>query len=179
LAFFESDKAALGEFQDNGISGFWRSFGPIDEAEAYLRRIKHYQHVAGLPIGFVPAGVDWLVDAGEFIGHVSVRHGLSAALERRGGHLGYAVRPSKHGRGYGSELLKRVLPHVRNLGVQKALVTCDNDNAASRKIIEKHRGVLADETRSMGGRRSDSGFHCERAGVGRPIVVHSPAIKSD
>jgi predicted acetyltransferase len=144
-AFVESYKAALREFEVNGISGFWEFFGPLDDPEAYIRRIKQYQHVAGLPIGLVPASVFWLVDSGEFIGHVSVRHCLNAALERRGGHIGYAIRPSKQRHGYGSEILKRVLPHVRALGIQKALVTCDKDNVVSRKIIEKNGGVLADE----------------------------------
>ncbi len=145
LAFVESCRAALREFEDEGISGFWELFGPLDDAEAYIQRIKQYQHVAGLPIGLVPASVFWLVDSGEFIGHVSVRHCLNTALERRGGHIGYAIRPSKQGQGYGSQILKCVLPCVRTLGIRKALVTCDKDNLASRKIIEKNGGVLADE----------------------------------
>ncbi len=101
--------------------------------------------MAGLPIGTVPASVYWLIDEGNFIGHVSVRHCLSEALERRGGHIGYAIRPSKQHQGYGSQILKRVLPVVRALGIQKALVTCDKDNFASRRIIEKNGGMLADE----------------------------------
>lgn len=29
------------------------------------------------------------------------------------------------------------------MGIQEALLTCDETNAASRKIIESHNGVLA------------------------------------
>lgn len=145
FAFVESYRAALREFEDEGVSGFWTLFGPLDDAEAYIQRIKQYQHVAGLPIGLVPASVYWLVDNREFIGHVSVRHQLNAALERWGGHIGYAIRPSKQGHGYGLQILKRVRPVVRALGIQKSLVTCDKDNVASRRIIEKNGGLLADE----------------------------------
>jgi predicted acetyltransferase len=144
-AFIGSYKSALKEFDEHGISGFWEFFGPLDDPEAYIQSISQYRHVAGLPIGMVPASVYWLVDNGEFIGHVSVRHCLNTALERRGGHIGYAVRPSKQGHGYGSEILKRVLPFVQALGIQRALLTCDKDNVASRTIIEKNGGVPADE----------------------------------
>jgi predicted acetyltransferase len=145
FAFVESYRLALLEFERAGTLGFWRHFGPLDDVEANLQKIKQYQHVAGLPSDMVPASVYWLVDEGAFIGHVSVRHCLSEALERRGGHIGYAIRPSKQHQGYGSQILKRVLPVVRALGIQKALVTCDKDNFASRRIIEKNGGMLADE----------------------------------
>ena len=150
FAFVESYRVALREFEHEGITGFWEHFGPLDDAEDYLQKIKQYQHVAGLPIGLVPASVYWLVDEGDFIGHVSVRHCLNAALERWGGHIGYAIRPSQQHRGYGSKILKRVLPVVRALGIEKALVTCDKDNFASRRIIEKNGGLLADESEVNG-----------------------------
>jgi predicted acetyltransferase len=139
--FIESYAEALIEFDTHGISGFWKSFGPIDSVDLYLQRIKQYDHVAGIECHVVPASVFWLVDNDEFVGHVSVRHSLNAPLRRKGGHIGYAIRPSKQRHGYGTQILGLVLPYVRSLGIQPALVTCDMDNIASRKIIEKNGGI--------------------------------------
>jgi predicted acetyltransferase len=145
LRFIESYKCALAEFERDGISGFWKFFGPVDDAETYLRNIKRYQHRGGLQEDLVPATVYWLVEGDEFIGHVSIRHELNAALEKQGGHIGYAIRPSKQQQGYGSRLLELALPKAKKIGIQRALATCDKSNVASRKIIEKNGGVLSDE----------------------------------
>src|SRR3954451_19297522 len=93
--FIESYKSALIEFDNREIRGFWTHFGSIDDAETYLRSIKRYRHVCGVEKSVVAASVYWLIDDDDFIGHVSVRHALNAALQRRGGHIGYAIRPSK------------------------------------------------------------------------------------
>ena len=145
LQFIESYKSALAEFGREGISGFWKFFGPVDDAEKYLWNIKRYRHRGGLPDDLVPATVYWLVEGDEFIGHVSIRHELNAALEQQGGHIGYAIRPSKQRQGYGSRLLELALPKAKKIGIQRALLTCDKSNVASRKIIEKNGGLLADE----------------------------------
>ncbi len=150
LPFIESYKSALNEFDELGITGFWKMFGPIVDEQNYLQGIKCYQHKTGLGEGVVPASTYWLVDKGEFIGHVSVRHALDDSLKRRGGHIGYAIRPSKHGLGYGSNILKLVLPHAKQLGIQSVLVTCDKENLASRRIIEKNGGVFTDEVEVNG-----------------------------
>jgi predicted acetyltransferase len=144
-AYFESYRAALKEFEDRNITGFWSLFGPPDHAERYVSTIRKYRHKGGLPEGLVPASVFWLIDENEFVGHVSIRHTLNAALQRRGGHIGYAIRPSRARRGYGSRILELALPHARALGIRRALLKCDKNNLASRRIIEKNGGVLADE----------------------------------
>ena len=68
---------------------------------------------------------------GEYVGRVSLRHRLNAGLEAWGGHIGYEVRPSVRGRGYGHALLAGMLPHARTLGLERVLLHCDDSNAAS------------------------------------------------
>jgi predicted acetyltransferase len=41
--------------------------------------------------------------------------------------------------------LELAIPKAKALGIQKALLTCDKTNAASRRIIEKNGGALIDE----------------------------------
>ena len=42
-------------------------------------------------------------------------------------------------------MLRAVLPMARELGIDRALVTCDHDNVASRKVIEACGGQLEDQ----------------------------------
>jgi hypothetical protein len=41
-------------------------------------------------------------------------------------------------------MLAAALPVARSLGVDPALLTCDEDNTASRKVIEANGGVVED-----------------------------------
>lgn len=92
----------------------------------------------------VPSSELWLMDDGEFIGAMSIRHRLNDFLKEFGGHVGYAIRPSKRGHGYGTMGLSLALDFLKERGVTRVFVTCDDDNLASKKIIESNGGVLQD-----------------------------------
>lgn len=149
-AYIRSYQLALTEFEQHGIFGFWKNFGPIDDDVAYVDSIKNYQHRSGQETGFVVASTFWLVEGCEFIGHTSVRHTLDESLKQTGGHIGYSIRPTRHGQGYGTQILRLVLPRVKAMGISAALLTCDKDNVASRRIIEKNGGILSGETEKNG-----------------------------
>ena len=92
----------------------------------------------------VPVTYFWLIDNNEFIGRVSIRHYLVAHLYRDG-HVGYEIRPSKRGLGYGKQILKLGVEKARDIGLTKVLLTCDSDNFGSKKIIEYCDGNLENE----------------------------------
>jgi predicted acetyltransferase len=102
---------------------------------AYLRRIAEGRRTEGLPPGRVPGTECWLEEAGRIVACVRLRFLLTPELEREGGHVGYDVRPSMRRCGYGTALLRLVLPLVRQHGIQRVRITCDADNIGSRKII--------------------------------------------
>jgi predicted acetyltransferase len=77
-------------------------------------------------------------------GRVSIRHELNEFLTNFGGHIGYGVRPAYRRRGYASEILTQALIIARAEGIDRVLITCDQQNTASAKIIEAHGGVLED-----------------------------------
>jgi predicted acetyltransferase len=118
--------------------------------EEYIARLKNHAGGIGLPDGHVPASTYWLVEEGAVIGHANIRHRLTPSLERRGGHIGYAVRPTKQGRGYGTTILALALRQARTLGIDRVLVTCDKTNVASRRVIEKNSGILQDQIHMEG-----------------------------
>lgn len=119
---------------------------PIDEAaknfSAYVKRVRNLSRGIGLVKGYVPETVYWLVDGKKFIGRASIRHKLTKHLRLIGGHIGYEVRPAERKKGYGGKILELALLKAKKLGIKKVLVTCDETNIASRKIIEHCGGVL-------------------------------------
>lgn len=96
------------------------------------------------PADHVPDTVLWIVAGEEMVGRVSVRHALTPFLLEQAGHIGYAVRPSARRRGHATAALRAALGVAHGLGIDPALLTCDEDNLASRRTIEACGGVLED-----------------------------------
>ena len=96
------------------------------------------------PSGWVVGTYLWMVDGDTVVGRISLRHSLTPWLLEVGGHIGYAVRPSARRRGYATAALTQMCGIAAELGIDPALVTCDDDNQASRRVIEANGGVLED-----------------------------------
>lgn len=97
------------------------------------------------PDGWVPHTTWWLLEGDEYLGRVAVRHRLNDHLRELGGHIGYDIRRSARRRGHATAMLRDVLPEAFALGIDAALITCDTDNEASRRVITNNGGVLDDE----------------------------------
>jgi predicted acetyltransferase len=152
--------AAMAEFRAEGRGGpadhtaiggdireFWKSWTTApDEFGSYVDQLRaQAQEDSPRPAGFVPCTTLWWVEGDEFLGRVAVRHRLTPQLNEFGGHIGYDVRPSARRRGHATAMLREVLPVARGLGITSALVMCDVDNVASRKVIESGGGVFEDQ----------------------------------
>ena len=59
------------------------------------------------------------------------------------GHVGYSIVPWKRGRGYATEALRRILPQARAEGLVRVVITCDDDNDASKRVILANGGIPA------------------------------------
>lgn len=112
---------------------------------AFLESLRRFEPGHELPDGFVHSEARWLVDGGGYLGRVSLRHTLNGRLHEFGGHIGYEVRPSAGQKGYATLALQQALDRARELGLTRVLVTCDQDNLGSRRVVEKGGGVLEAE----------------------------------
>jgi len=75
-----------------------------------------------------------------------LRHALNDFLRRIGGNIGFVVVPGHRRRGYATQMLRHGLDLASSKGMEKVLVTCDEDNVASRRTIEKCGGVYEGST---------------------------------
>lgn len=95
--------------------------------------------------GLVHAGYWWITEPeSTVLGAISLRYALNDFLLHAAGHIGYSVRPTARGRGIAGWALSAVLTIAAQRGINRVLITCDDDNHASARVIEKCGGVLED-----------------------------------
>jgi predicted acetyltransferase len=112
----------------------------------YLEVLAEREHGINLPSpGHVPSTFLFAFVGTRIVGRAAIRHSLNEFLEREGGHIGYVVVPEFRRRGYATAILRLSLPIARDTCcTNRILVTCDDDNVASIRTIEKNGGVLGD-----------------------------------
>ncbi len=81
------------------------------------------------------------VEDGALIGCCQLRHHLTDKTKICGGHVGYEVRPSQRGKGYGKLILKAVIEHAKQRGMEYLRLDVDARNIASKRTIEECGGV--------------------------------------
>lgn len=95
-----------------------------------------------LPAHHVPQTTYWLRVDSKPVGIGKLRHYLNDSLRQSGGHIGYAIRPSARGKGYGKLILGELVKEARQKDIDVLLLTCDERNLPSRKVIEASAGRL-------------------------------------
>jgi predicted acetyltransferase len=127
-----------------GENGFWNVGHDMkgDEFGGYLLKYHNMSKGIDLEPQWVPATKYWLYIDGNPAGIGNLRHCLNENLLKHGGHIGYCIRPSARGKGYGNIILRELLKKAAEKGISSALLTCNDTNAASRRVIESNGGTL-------------------------------------
>lgn len=141
--YYQSYMDAINEYQNHNVTTY--DFWDINNGDIF-QQIQDFREGRSLPPGYVKCTYLWLIDAGEFVGEVSIRHSLTDALLRFGGNIGYGVRYSKWNQGIGTLMLSKALNYAKEkIGLCKVLITCNDDNYGSARVIEKNGGLLQDK----------------------------------
>lgn len=117
-------------------------FGNSDDYDTWLTGMKNRISGTDLPDGWVRENFYLCYDAGELVGVFSLKMELTDFLMNYGGHIGYAVKPSRQNQGYATDMLKQGLQIAGALGFKRILAVCDEDNNASERVILKNGGVF-------------------------------------
>ena len=99
----------------------------------------------------VPMDSYFIEGDGRILGEIYIRHRLSPRLEKIGGHAGYKVRPAERNKGIATAALRLALRRLNQMGVERALITCNDMNAASARVIEKCGGVRIEDAETERG----------------------------
>lgn len=108
--------------------------------EEWLEELEINKDTSKLPPSFSPQTTYAAIEGDKLVGLINIRWELVPVLLEMGGLIGYTIRPSERGKGYGTEMLRLALKEMTSF--DKVLVTCKDSNIASRRVIEKNNGVL-------------------------------------
>jgi predicted acetyltransferase len=122
--------------RQDGLPTGWLQEAAADFA-GFVERRRTVRELWGVPVTEL-----WFVDGSEYLGTAIIRHHLTPALEREGGHIGYHIVPGHRRRGHATRMLAQALVVCQQLGLRQVLVTCAVDNLGSRRVIEANGGVL-------------------------------------
>ena len=142
--YLKSYVEAFEEHKKNNISAYGLS--DAEEIDIF-EKFDNYRNEKNLKPDRVGADYFWLVDDEKdyFIGEISIRHRLNEALEKYGGHIGYVVRFSEWNKGFGTIMLELALKETKKIGLSKILITCNDNNIGSARVMEKNGFVLGDK----------------------------------
>jgi len=155
LRLRESWAAAMSEHHPEGLhvngSGLWM----LSEAEQWDLTERGCRRLVDVLLAAVdepddpdqvPCEFYWVTEGEpeQVVGFLALRTRLNNWLFNEGGHIGYSVRPSRRREGHASRALGLAVRRAAALGIERALVTCDDDNLPSARTIERNGGVYED-----------------------------------
>ncbi len=125
---------------------YFRPTNPKDIDDDWFYRTKSWYDrkelgfIEGQPISFHY----WAIDNGKFIGEFQLRTEFSKKVMTDIGSIGYAVRVSESRKDYGKEILRLGLEIARQHGMEKVLLTINDENKASIHVCNALGGVWKD-----------------------------------
>lgn len=116
----------------NGVGGLHRS---LDDYEGWLIKLEKDKN--GVLGQLVPNQTYFLIRENDnrIVGMINIRLALTDALKKRGGHIGYSIRPTERQKGYNKINLYLGLLECQKNGIKEVLLDCKKENVASAKTM--------------------------------------------
>lgn len=136
------------EYPFEGLSNFKKVME--ESYEEFLNLLEINKHIDKINPNYANQTTFVLIDEnGHVYGGINLRHELKGKLFEIGGHVGYGIRPSERGKGYGTLQLKLLIEKMNEMGIKNALITCRENNIKSKKTMEKFIGYADSLVPSM------------------------------
>ena len=131
------------EFCEDNPKAMPLGFSGDSDYDVWLEKTNKERQGIDLEKGKVPTTKYFLMKDNRIIGHLSIRHSIDTDfLSSYGGHIGYAIRPSERRKGYGTKLFELALEECKKIGLTEVLVTCQESNLGSNKVIKNNGGIF-------------------------------------
>lgn len=85
-----------------------------------------------------------LIADGVDVGHINFRVGNTEHIQLYAGHIGFQIEEALRGHGYALQACRAIAPLVRTV-YKSVLITCDPENVASRRTIERLGAEFVDQ----------------------------------
>lgn len=125
---------------DANFEGF-NIISKITDFDEFLQKLEDNKHQERIKPEYSPQTTFGIFLGDKLIGGFNLRYVIKGKLINHGGNIGYLIRPSARGKGYGKEMLRLALEEARKIGLRKVLVSCRRENIASDKVILSNGGV--------------------------------------
>ncbi len=117
----------------------------MENFDLYLNWCRNEGKVDDLDLNRAPQTTYWIVVNKKIaVGKLTLRHRLTPKLEKLGGHFGYEIRSSFRKRGIATKAFALGLKEIKKLGLNEVIVTCDDDNVGSIRVLESNGGQLVE-----------------------------------
>lgn len=140
--FLSGYKEYCQEFYDHNVI-YFRPTNPERIDETWFERTADWYEKKEL--GLIPeqpiSSHYWAVDEDRFIGEFQLRTELTEKVMIGIGSIGYSVRVTDQGKGYGIEILRQGLDIARQNNPEKVLLNINDQNTKSSHTCEKLGGV--------------------------------------
>lgn len=119
-----------------------------ESAAEWLAHVRNMEMPETCPPHLVTATLFVAVRKTDFriVGMIDLRHRLNDFLAEYGGHIDYSVRPDERRKGYAKRMLALALQEAKKRGIDRVLITCDEDNWGSALTIRANGGVFERNT---------------------------------
>lgn len=131
----------LTDYNFEGLS----NISNIEDYDKFLEKLEKNKHQELIKPEYSPQTTFGIFENNRLIGGFNLRHVIKGNLINHGGNIGYLIRPSERGKGYGTKMLYLALEKAAEIGLEKVLVSCRSENIGSMKVIENNGGIYEND----------------------------------